>query len=231
MTVVDEHAIIRVAGWRKYPWLVHGFSTRSTGDFLDWPSDEVITQAFGGGNATATLRQIHSGRVVRADSGWGNERPEADAVVTAQAGVLTGVRTADCVPVLLVDPVRKAVAAVHVGWRGAVAGVLENSLDQLSEHFGSRSADLEAATGPAIGSCCFEVGPEVASQFPTEFVSAKKPRPHIDLSEYVRALLIDRGVSNVTRVAECTMCHPDRYYSYRGQGAATGRMISVVGVR
>ncbi len=199
MTVVDEHAIIRVAGWRKYPWLVHGFSTRSTGDFLDWPSDEVITQAFGGGNATATLRQIHSGRVVRADSGWGNERPEADAVVTAQAGVLTG--------------------------------VLENSLDQLSEHFGSRSADLEAATGPAIGSCCFEVGPEVASQFPTEFVSAKKPRPHIDLSEYVRALLIDRGVSNVTRVAECTMCHPDRYYSYRGQGAATGRMISVVGVR
>lgn len=231
MTVVDEHEIIRVAAWEKYPWLVHGFSTRATGDFLDWPVDDVITRAFGGGNATAMLRQVHSGQVVRADGGWGIERPEADAVVTNRAGVLVGVRTADCVPILLVDPVRKAVAAVHAGWRGTVAGVLENSLDQLAEQFGSRPADLEAAVGPSIAGCCFEVGPEVASQFPSKFVVASKPRPHVDLAANLRSRLVDCGVSNITSVTECTKCLPDRFFSYRGQGGATGRMLSVVGVR
>ena len=231
MTIVDEHEIIRVAAWKLYPWLVHGFSTRATGDFLDWPGDEVITQAFGGGNTTAMLRQIHSAQVVRADNGWGYERPEADAVVTDRAGVLVGVRTADCVPILLVDPVRKAVAAVHAGWRGTVAGVLESALHQLSEHYGSRPADLEAAIGPSIGGCCFEVGSDVASQFSAEFVVASNPRPHVDLAANLRSRLADCGVSNVTSVAECTKCLPDRFFSYRGQGGATGRMLSVVGIR
>jgi YfiH family protein len=231
MTVVDEHVIIRVAAWEQYPWLVHGFSTRSTGDFLDWPDDEVITQTFRGGNTTAMLRQIHSAQVVRADGGWGCERPEADAVVTDKAGVLVGVRTADCVPILLVDPVRKAVAAVHAGWRGTVAGVLENSLHQLAEHFGSRPGDLEAAIGPSIAGCCFEVGPEVAAQFPSEFVVASKPRPHVDLAANLRSRLADCGVLDITSVSECTKCLPGRFFSYRGEGGTTGRMLSVVGVR
>jgi len=128
----SEQGVLRVAAWDRHRWLVHGFSTRATGDFFDWPGDAEIAAAFGTqGCGTATLRQVHSGRWVRADAPWGGKRPEADAVLTDRPGVLVGVRTADCLPVLLVDPATRSVAAVHAGWRGVVAGIVPNAVRAL----------------------------------------------------------------------------------------------------
>ncbi len=231
MQAAQEHEIIRVLEWDEYPWLIHGFSTRAAGDFMGRLDDEVVTRIFAGGNATATPRQAHSDRVTRADCGWRSAYPEADAVVTDRPGILVGVRTADCAPVLLVDPVRKTVAAVHAGWRGVVAGVLENSLDKLSGEFGSRTEDIEAAVGPAIGACCFEVGPEVASRFAPEFVIPRESRPHVDLTAAARKRLERRGVQRVIYVSECTKCGVDRFFSHRGEGAGAGRALSMIGIR
>lgn len=231
MQTVEQGGIVRAAAWSAYPWLIHGFAARAAGDFSGPLDDAAVTRIFGGGRATAAPRQVHANRAARTDCGWGAAPPEADAAVTDRAGVLVGVRTADCAPVLLVDPARKAVGAVHAGWRGAVAGVLENALDRMSAEFGSRPEDVEAAIGPAIGSCCFEVGPEVAALFDLEFVLPRAPRPHVDLPAFVRARLERRGLARVIGIAECTKCNVDRFFSHRGEGAGAGRALSAVGVR
>lgn len=228
----DDRSVLRAAGWQRYPWLVHGFSTRKTGDFLQWPRDVEIAAAFGGGSArTATLRQVHSGRYVRADRAWSGTRPEADAVLTDRPGVLAGVRTADCVPVLLVDPVRRAVAAVHAGWRGTVAGVLPHAVRGMEEEYGSSPGEVEAAIGPCIGACCFEVGDEVAARFHERFVDRRRERPHVDLTSTLMDQLRTAGVKRILACRTCTSCDTGSYFSHRAERGRAGRMLAVVGIR
>lgn len=229
----DKRGVLRLARWERWAWLVHGFSTRRTGDFLDWPADDEISSAFGAdgcGFGSATLRQVHSDRWVRADGPFAGNRPEADAVVTNRPGVLVGVRTADCVPVLLVDPARHTVAAVHAGWRGVAAEVLPKAVRALASEFGSRPADVEAVVGPGIGACCFEVGEEVASRFSNEFVRRDRPRPHVDLVSALERQLGNAGVSSVAACGECTSCGVDRYFSHRAERGKAGRMLAVAGL-
>ena len=228
----DESGVFRLSRWADWDWLVHGFSTRSTGDFLDWPSDEVISERFGAvPSGTAMLKQVHSGRCIRADRPWAGDRPEADAVCTNQPSVLVGVRTADCLPVLLVDPYVRAVAAVHAGWRGVVARVLPNALELMSFEYGSRSGDIEAAVGPGIGACCFEVGEEVASQFSDDFVNRRGTKPHVDLAAVLREQLRQAGVGRVAAARHCTSCNLDQYFSHRAERGDTGRMLALAGLR
>lgn len=228
----DELGVLRVSRWAAWDWLVHGFSTRSTGDFLAWPSDDVISERFGATSCgTAMLRQVHSGRCVRADRAWGGDRPEADAVCTNRPSVLVGVRTADCLPVLLVDPRSRAVAAVHAGWRGVVARVLPSALGSLASEYGCSADDVEAAIGPGIGPCCFEVGEDVASQFSGEFVDRSRAKAHVDLAAVLRAQLLQSGVDRVTIAGQCTSCDLGSYYSHRAERGHTGRMLALVGLR
>ncbi len=223
--------ILRCTDWHRHAWLVHGFSSRATGDFLVWPGEEAVASAFGvHGFGMATLSQVHSERCVRADSPWGAKRPEADAVVTNRPGMLVGVRTADCLPVLLMDPVTRSVAAIHAGWRGAAAGVLPNAVTALCAEYGGRTGDIRAAIGPGIGVCCFEVGEEVASRFAESHVDRSRDRPHVDLASALIQQLDAAGVSAVSSCGECTSCALDRYYSHRAEGGDTGRMLAVVGV-
>ena len=222
--------MLRVAAWDRYPWLVHGFTTRATGDFLDWPADVEVAAAFGAiGFGTATLKQVHSGRFVRHDGPWGAIRPEADAVITCRPGVLIGVRTADCFPVLLVDPVSRSLAAVHAGWRGTASGVLPNAIRGLSDEFGARPADLEAAIGPGIGPCCFEVGEEVAGAFGEEFVERGRAKPHVDLVGALEDQLARSGVTSVNSCCQCTSCNLGQFFSHRGENGVTGRMLAAIG--
>lgn len=228
----DEHGVLQVSAWEQYPWLLHGFSTRLTGDFLRWPTDREIAVVFGApGAGTAMLRQKHSNHVVFAHHAWGGDRPEGDAVLTDRPGVLVGVRTADCLPVLLMDPARRAVAAVHAGWRGVAGGILCNALQGMARAYGSRPSSIEAAVGPGIGVCCFEVGDEVAAQFEGEYVDRRRIRPRVDLLAALRAQLIAAGVDRVAACSECTSCDLGRYYSHRAERGRTGRMLAVVGVR
>lgn len=232
MLRADESGVLRVSEWANWDWLVHGFSTRPTGDFLNWPGDAVISERFGAGSCgTAMLRQVHSGRCVRADQAWGEDRPEADAVCTNRPRVLVGVRTADCLPVLLVDRRSRAVAAVHAGWRGVVARVQLNALESLASEYGCDAGDIEAAIGPGIGPCCFEVGEDVARQFSSEFVDRTGSKPHVDLAAVLKAQLLQSGVDRVAVAGRCTSCDLGSYYSHRAEQGNTGRMLALIGLR
>ena len=188
------------------PWLDHGFGTRQSEGWLD-------------GQPVARLRQVHSDRVVRV-LGQPGDFGEGDVLVTDQPGIWLEVRTADCFPVILADPVRQAVALVHAGWRGVAGRILKRSLEHMGVAFGTHRPDVLAVIGPGIEECCFEVGPEVARQF------GKAGRIRIDLvGEIYRQL---EGVSQVDRVGACTRCFPALYYSFRREAGSAGRMVTAV---
>jgi YfiH family protein len=165
---------------------------------------------------------------------------EGDFLVTHAAGVVVGVITADCVPVLLWEPEANCVAAVHAGWRGAVAGVVDNGIRELARRYGARPERMRAAVGPGIGVCCFEVGTEVAEAFVVAFghegelvVPHPGKNPHVDLTAAVRLSLARSGVAQeaVEFVTPCTCCSPERFFSFRRDGARIGQHISFVGLR
>lgn len=185
-------------------WLVHGFGTRGSA---------ALT------GRVATLRQTHSDVVwtVRdADGCLG----EGDALITAEAGIWLAVRTADCVPILLADPVRRVVGAVHAGWRGTVAEIARLTVERMGREFGSLPGDLVAAVGPSIGPCCFEVGPEV----PLPVVGRRA-----DLWRANREQLAGAGVGTIWVAERCTVCEPEVFFSYR-RGKDTGRMVAGIGI-
>jgi hypothetical protein len=160
---------------------------------------------------------------------------EADALVAQAAGTAVGVRAADCLPLLLADPDSGAAAAVHAGWRGIVAGVVEAAVASLRVHAGASASRLLAATFPHIRGCCFEVGPEVADRLlasspDAAVVDASRERPRVDLQRIVSAKLETLGVQpqRLTDVAGCTRCEPARFFSYRREGARSGRHIAAI---
>jgi YfiH family protein len=185
-----------VAGWEKLRWLWHGFSTRKGGlsrvycpedapgelnlGFTASDDREIVAQnrrllaeAVSGDPATplVTIRQIHSSVLVLSGAtDAGRERPcKGDGLMTDEPGLLLGVQTADCIPVLVADRKRRAVGAFHAGWRGTVKRIVESGVGRMRMEFGSRPEDLIAAIGPGIGACCYAVGEEVLSSFESQF--------------------------------------------------------------
>jgi YfiH family protein len=192
---------LAAAGWEKIPWLWHGFSTRRGGESraycaedakgelnLGFTADdsreavlrnrELLAEAVTGERETplVALRQFHSNLVHRAGAAdAGRERPwRADGQMTAEPGLLLGIQTADCIPVLVADRKRRVVAAFHAGWRGTVKRIVELGVGRMRVEFGSRPEDLIAAIGPGVGACCYAVGEEVFSEFESQFGYARE---------------------------------------------------------
>jgi YfiH family protein len=177
-------------------------------------------------------RQVHGTRVMTAEPAAAP--PEADGLVTATRGTLVGVVTADCAPILMVAPDRRVAAAVHAGWRGAAAGIVGRALEHFRS-FGVEPGAVEACVGPAIGPCCYEIGPEVRAAFvrcsgdvTVAAWSRRRDRDVLDLRAAVIALLANAGVRTATAVGPCTRCSPT-YCSYRRDGADAGRQVSFIG--
>ncbi len=209
----DPQQIYRVPELDSLPWLAHGFGTRVVDiPFLLGP--------------LATLKQVHSADCVVA-GGRSGVLGQGDALLQNAPGAAVAVRTADCVPILLVDERRRAVAAVHAGWRGTVAQIARHAVDAMGRNFGSQPADLHAAIGPAIGKCCYEVGPEVAQHF------GETGRAHVDLAEANRRQLLESGLraERIYASGLCTMCLSSEFHSYRRDKEAAGRMYSFAGIR
>jgi hypothetical protein len=206
-------------------------------------------------SALVTLRQIHSAtvRVVKEEDGAlegklqtaeGKAVLEGDGLITSQSGILVGIGTADCVPVLVVDVEKRVVAAFHAGWRGTAAQIVERGIATIQQEYGSRTEDLEAAIGPSIGTCCYTVGEEVSQTFEEHFSYAEdlfnRQSPGgmlLNLWEANRRQLLQAGVkdSQISVVGECTACTRDevghlRYFSHRREHGAAGRMLNVVGI-
>ncbi len=185
-----------------------------------------------------SVEQVHGTDILVLDRGVG--RAEAfpgnwDAIVTDQVGVLVTVRTADCVPVLIHEPVRRVVAAVHAGWRGAVAGIIPKTLALMHRQFGSDPSSLCIAIGPSVGPCCYEVDAPVLNRLKQNFsdwrsvVRGTGPDTGmLDLGELVRRQALLQGVrpGGIRTVRVCTACHPDLFYSYRREGTVNGTMVS-----
>jgi YfiH family protein len=214
--------ILRSPRLDEFEWLDHGFGTRLS---EGWLSSEQYVH----------LRQIHSDIVVRADQAAGGQLGEGDAMVTAEPGVWLGVRTADCAPVLMADPVRRAAAVVHAGWRGTVESIVVRAIERLHHDFGSEAADLVAVVGPSIGECCFEVGAEVAVQFTPWWPerSDLNRRTRIDLPATLARQLSGANLKagNISIVGKCTQCDPNLFHSFRRDREAAGRMVSAVRIR
>ena len=212
MFYLDSNQTYRVSELDEFDWLLHGFGTRNAD----------IPARF---ERLATLQQVHSAECV-AGAGRGGVLGTGDALLENTPGAVVAVKTADCIPLLLVDPGHRAVAAVHAGWRGTVAGIAQRAVAALGAQFGSRAGDLHAAIGPAIGKCCYEVGPEVAARFGVD------GRAHIDLAETVRRQLEAAGVGGqrIYMSGLCTQCRAGEFHSFRRDGAAAGRLYSFVGI-
>jgi YfiH family protein len=178
----------------RLPWLVHGFSTRldTIGGKKAAPFNLGFTEnetratvaerrgrfaaSIGAANwPLFTARQFHSDVIhIIADARVPAEPPRADALLTQVSGILLAVQTADCAPILLVDTRHRAIAAIHAGWRGTLARIVQKVLGKMRMTFGTRPADVLAVIGPSIGPCCYEVGPEVAQAFAGQFDAAKE---------------------------------------------------------
>jgi YfiH family protein len=181
--------------------------------------------------AVALPRQVHSDVVARVDS----PGPVAatDALVTDTPGLFLCVTIADCVPILLHDPVHRAVATVHAGWRGSAAGILPKALKFMEGEYGSRPHTIQAFVGPAAGGCCYEVGPEVANRFPAEFVLDGPGGRRLDLKGFNARLLLEAGFepANIEVSPLCTITESELLHSYRRDGPSSGRMMAVIGIR
>ena len=193
------------------------------------------------GARLATVFQIHSPRVVRAEAPWPDDnRPHADALVTDRRGLLLGVLTADCAPVLLADVEAGVVGAAHAGWRGALGGVTDATISEM-EKLGAKRERISAAVGPCIARASYEVDRAFLERFVEEdaaneryFGDGPKGKPHFDLEAYVVARLASAGIGRVEALSLDTYTDADRFFSYRRTShrgeASYGRQISLIGI-
>ncbi len=271
---------MQVPALAKLPWLIHGFSTKPGGvsnqdaekvlnlGFTEWDTKENVLEnrrrfqsALGASDLKLiSLKQIHSD-VIHLFTAAPAEPCQGDASATNRPGLLLSIQTADCVPILLVDPKKRAVAAVHAGWRGTLQRIVVKAIGQMQMQFKSNPADLLAAIGPSIGGCCYEVGTEVATKFHSQFAEAPEwfdefrtgdepnpiqwlnmmppghqPPPKnvlLDLRKANRAQLLVAGLRapNIFVSDLCTACRRDLLFSYRKEGPRSGRLLSVIGLR
>jgi polyphenol oxidase len=182
-------------------------------------------------------KHVHGTRVWRVGEPL-PDPPEFDGLVSDRPGPVLGAFAADCLPILLADPVAAVCGAAHAGWRGTVHGAVVEVVRRMAD-LGSRPGDVRVALGPSIGPCCFEVGPEVVAEFSRAFPAVdglivRGPRKeHIDLRLATRAQLEAAGVraEHIDDHPPCTRCHPERFFSYRRDGIEGGVHMGFIGLR
>jgi hypothetical protein len=217
-------------------FLLHGFGTRGEGTCQALGIDP--RQVF-------TVNQVHGNGVLVLDeqlvSNWRRgdicTPISADALLTDQPGVALGVLTADCLPIIMVDTERRAIAIVHAGWRGTSRGISQRALSGLAEYFAGSAANWLIGMGPCIGRCCYEVGGEVVEIFRKNFpdwqaycTPDKGDKWRLDLIAANYAQLLDCGVKpeNIAATGYCTACHPAYFFSHRRDPGEGKRMMSLV---
>ncbi len=246
--------------FENVPRLCHGFSTRRDGSAASGfslgishssmdPTEQInenrrrfLTALNLEQSQLVTLHQVHSNRVyIIVDNRGEWNRSEGDALATRMENRALAVQVADCLPVLIADPVKRAIAAVHSGWRGTLSRVLLQTILQMQRVFGSNPPDLLVALGPGIRACCFEVGSEVAALFEADYpssglavpVPARPGKYLLDLCKALEIQLELAGVRPENRhdLGACTCCNPETFFSYRAEGPAAGRMMAVIGLK
>jgi len=246
---------LRVPEWARIPGLVHGFLGREhalpSGPFTTVDLRAALTRAGERPATVAALRQIHGSEVLGPeeiadsvaladDTPLPMALPAGDALVSGSADAMLTVRTADCVPILIVAPQAHAVAAVHAGWRGLLAGVVRNAVAMLGARYGAGARELRAAIGPSICGACYEFGAEHRWRFEDAFGSGvdrawvpgrDAGRALVDLRLLSGLALEQAGVepTSIAVVGPCTAERPAELHSYRRDGPRAGRQLSYIG--
>lgn len=178
-------------------------------------------------NSLAIVRQVHGTDVIKADQA--GILGEADGLITNKPGLSIGILVADCAAVLVCDPKNRVVGAFHAGWRGAAGGIMSNGIQKMKDLGGT---EFYVWLSPCIGLNAFEVGEEVAEQFPSEFVHTKGfDKPHVDLKSFLIGQLQDIGIQRDRIFADSRCTYEDsNFFSYRRQGRESGRMLGVIGL-
>jgi polyphenol oxidase len=191
----------------------------------------------------AEVRVVKNWADAKGSSNRRGDEIHCDALVSNAPGVLIGVKTADCVPILIGDQRTGAFAAVHAGWRGTLDAIVIHALERLANVYGTRAEDVRAAIGPAAGACCYEVGDDVIRAFKARcpeskclFTPTREGHARIDLFKANRDQLISLGVAQdrIHTSPLCTMCRTDLFFSYRREKklqGRVGRLMSVIGRR
>lgn len=222
----------------------HFFGTRRHAAGVDFKVGAPVRSALGAPRASwmLSVTQVHGTDALVVDrslspedrfhGGW-------DALVTDQPGVMVAVRTADCVPVLVYDAAGRVVAAIHAGWRGAVAGIVPKTIKLMESRFGSDPGQLRISIGPSAGVCCYEIDEPVLERLRAEFPDWEQVvqghrggKARLDLKMLIKRQAQAAGTSpdSITAVNLCTICHEDLFFSYRREGKVVGTMVSAIGL-
>jgi len=209
--------------------IVHGFSDRKAG------ADASLVEKYSKLPKIAQLKQIHSANVIVLDDIENHDDlTEGDSIITSLKEVGIGIRTADCVPILIVDRNKSIVAAVHAGWRGTVSEIAGNTVNTIKSEYGIDSSLLIAVIGPSISSCCYEVGEDVATLFKERFSDCGQYLFESGESKYVLDLgiankiaLEKAGVVDIEILDICTKCNAN-FYSYRREGKGVSTQLSFI---
>jgi YfiH family protein len=245
----DQITFLQSELLNRIPGIVHAFSTRRSerSDFSLGPADSPnpmiqinrarFLAAIGApGWPIIKLKQIHSGTVIDViDTSAASEAVPGDADVTSLGGVILGIQTADCTPILIAEASGQAVAAVHAGWRGTAARIAQAAVNRLMARCSVQPQSLYAVIGPHIGACCYEVGEEVVEMAADASAIERRrewPRPHLNLGAANFKQLTDAGIpeSQIEISSLCTRCREDLFHSYRRDGKRMGHMLSTIGI-
>ncbi|RKY56656.1 MAG: peptidoglycan editing factor PgeF [Candidatus Neomarinimicrobiota bacterium] len=156
-----------------------------------------------------------------------------DALITNIEGIFLSVKTADCAPVILFDPVRKVVGAIHAGWKGIVKNIISKTINVMETIFNTKPYNILVAIGPAIHDCCYEVKSEVACEFDYSEVVERNGKLYLNSVLAIKNRLVKSGLllDNINDIALCTSCNADKFFSYRRDKGQTGRLMTVIGLR
>lgn len=248
---------LKVPQWEAHHGLLHGFMGRRggrsigayaglnvslrVGDDMETVKDNIcdLKRAVGiHDGRIVTMKQVHGDQIIEVKDKSLKEAGQGDAMVTQETAVYLGVLTADCVPILFLAPQQKLAAAVHAGWRGTLQGVTEKLLRLFSDQYGVSTAELQAALGPSIGACCYEVKEDVTrplidrwGKLASASIEARNGKSFLDLRSLNRNILTQAGVpsAQIFEIGPCTSCAADEFFSYRRAKVETGRQLSFIG--
>jgi len=249
---MNSHSYITFPIFESYPELFCVFSTRIGG----FSQNEFSTMNMGlnsGDNLAivkknrkylfkllkvdeknlAIPKQIHSASVKNITEP--GIYSDTDALCTNSQDVFLSVQTADCLPLFLYEPNKKAIAVVHSGWQGSLKGIVPKTLESLVNEYEIQTNNLKIVIGPGIQGSCYEVKEDVFSEFPEKFLKEHedKEKKYLDLQSFIKNQLINQGVveNNIYIDPTCTHCDVKRYYSYRRDKYKSGRMIGIIGFK